>query len=371
MVLLLLATAALLLFDGCASGKPTQPRHAVVDLGDTPRAEEPAAAEIEHTEAEWEAVTPEPEHPVQETVELPPPITLPEAAGSLIDWCAQAGLPLPNFPAPGRAEIRTAAGRLEVRAGQRFGYWNETMLGLGFAPVFEKGRLIVHSLDVLKNFQPLLAGPPLRFPRAHRVVVIDAGHGGQNPGAKAVYGGGWEKDLTLDWALRIERLMAQSGWQVVLTRRDDRDLSLFERAAIADAVDADLFISLHFNSIGKGPASAVQQGIETYCVTPTGMPSNLTREFADEQSRLFPNNAFDAENLVLGMHLHRALLESSRRKDRGLRRARFMTVLREQRRPAALLEGGFLTHPEEGRLIASGDFREALARGVANALNAL
>lgn len=312
------------------------------------------------------------EHPEPEPEQAPfyaPPPQLPAGAVALDLWGREAALPRPlisNGTTPPSATLQTPRGTLQLFAGSRFASWNQTLIGLGFAPNFKEGRFYVHSTDIQKNLHPLITRD-VAVQKDNKVVVIDPGHGGQNTGARLSQKNIFEKDLALDWALRLERLMAGSAWHVVLTRRDDRDVSLLERAAIADAVEADLFISLHFNSVG-GANGAQQHGLETYCLTPTGMPSNLVREFEDDISRIFPNNVFDDENLLFGLRIHQALLQATGRKDRGVRRARFMTVIREQRRPAILLEGGFLSNPEEAKLIGQENFRELLARGVAKAL---
>jgi len=243
-------------------------------------------------------------------------------------------------------------------------------LGLGFAPVSERGQVVVHSVDVTKTFYPLALGA-LSIPKQTRVLVIDPGHGGADPGSSATTRRAFEKDLTLDWALRVERLLlTNSSWRVVLTRRDDRDIPLMERVAIADANQADLFMSLHFNSVetngsGKG---ADESGIETYCLTPAGAPSNVTRNFEDDSRRVYPNNEFDAQNLLLASRVQSSLIATTGRKDRGVRRARFMSVVREQKRPSVLVEGGFLSSPSEFALLSKPDFREQMARAICNAL---
>jgi N-acetylmuramoyl-L-alanine amidase len=134
----------------------------------------------------------------------------------------------------------------------------------------------------------------------------------------------------------------------------------------ADQHHADLFLSLHFNSLAPAKEPA---GLETYCVTPTGMPSSLTRGYEDDPSRIFPNNAFDGQNLQFAVRLHRALLAVNGNQDRGVGRARFITVLREQNRPAVLVEGGYLSNPHEARRIADPAYRQKLAEAVAKALN--
>ncbi len=84
----------------------------------------------------------------------------------------------------------------------------------------------------------------------------------------------------------------------------------------------------------------------------------------------FPNNAYDSQNLRYAFRLHRAVLEATGATDRGIRRARFMGVLRGQSRPAVLLEAGYLSNPQEARLIATAEYRQRLAEAVARALAA-
>jgi N-acetylmuramoyl-L-alanine amidase len=98
------------------------------------------------------------------------------------------------------------------------------------------------------------------------------------------------------------------------------------------------------------------------------MPSTLTRGFADPWSEQLPNNAFDAQNLQLAVRVHSAILRAVGMEDRGVRRSRFDTVLRGQNRPAILIEGGYLSNPAEAKLIESAEYRQKLAKAVAEAL---
>jgi N-acetylmuramoyl-L-alanine amidase len=197
------------------------------------------------------------------------------------------------------------------------------------------------------------------------VVVIDPGHGGINAGARNVASGGWEKEYTLDWARRLAPLLEERGWKAFLTRTNDTDLSLGDRVAVAEAHHADLFISLHFNSSAE--SGHEQPGLETLCLTPTGMPSDITRDFPDNPREVFPNNAFDADNVRWAMRVQAALLKADGLADRGVRRARFPGVLRTQKRAAVLIEGGFLSNPTEARRIASAEHRQQLAEALARA----
>ena len=258
----------------------------------------------------------------------------------------------------------TSSGVMVLEAGSRLAHWDGLALQLGFAPRTVNDELLVHALDLRKNFLPLIA-PPLMASPAHPVLVIDSGHGGADTGAKNVFNGHFEKEYTLDWARRLQRLLSAQGWEVLLTRTNDTGVPLSERVAFAERHRATLFLSLHFNSTFP---SRTQAGLETYCLTPAGMPSNLTRGYDDDLALVFPNNAFDRENLQCAVRLHQALLEANGNSDRGVRRARFLGVLRGQNRPAVLLEGGYLSNLNEARQIAEPTHRQKLAEAVAQAL---
>ena len=286
---------------------------------------------------------------------------------SLETWARSHSLPPPKrrtTEAVPTFEIATPSGPWVVRPGTEITLWNGVQLRLSFAPLLTNSGPVVHSFDLAKTIDPLLsksAGAVSTAP----VIVLDPGHGGQDSGTRSILPGKFEKDLALDWALRLRDLLTARGWQVKLTRTNDCDLSIPARVAFADQVKADLFVSLHFNSAG---AKSGESGLETYCLTPAGMPSNLTRGYPDDLRTAFPNNIFDDENLRLALVLHRELLQASRMTDRGIRRARFLGVLRGQQRPAVLVEGGYLSNAVEARLITSTAYRQKLADGLAKAL---
>jgi N-acetylmuramoyl-L-alanine amidase len=260
--------------------------------------------------------------------------------------------------------VSSKNGTMEVEIGSRDAVWNGIMINLGFAPQLIDGEVSLHALDLEKNFEPLLVAPPLVFP-TNQVIVIDPGHGGHNVGTQSVLDGRFEKDLTLDLAQRLKPLLEDEGWKVYLTRIDDSDVSLPDRVAFADAQQGALFISLHFNSSAP---DKTQSGLETYCLTPTGEPSTVTRNYADTLSDNLPNNAFDPENLQLAVRIHAALLHATGMEDRGVRRARFIGVLKGQNRPAILVENGYLSNPTEAKKIEDPAYRQKLAETLAAAL---
>lgn len=262
--------------------------------------------------------------------------------------------------------LKASNGLLFLRPNDQVAFWNSMELHLGFPPRLTGDQLFVHSLDLAKNIEPLLHHLELP-PANNRVIVIDPGHGGSNLGTSNILGGSHEKEFTLDWARRLAPILATNGWKVFLTRTSDADVSLTNRVAFADACKADFFISLHFNA-GSSPADREEAGLETFCVTPTGMPSTLTRDYEDNAALVFPNNRFDAENLQYAVRVQRSIMKISGARDRGVRRARFMTVLRGQNRPAILVEGGYLSNPREAKHISDPAYRQKLAEAVAAAL---
>lgn len=259
--------------------------------------------------------------------------------------------------------VPTRSGTCVLTIGSRLAHWNGTPVWLGFAPQHLGGEPHIHALDAEKTLWPLSKAQAVA-PAPAKVIVLDPGHGGTDSGTRGAQHQ-LEKYYTLDWALRTERLLTNAGWKVFLTRRSDLDVSLAERVAFADRVRADLFVSLHFNSASPQTQPA---GIETYCLTPSGMPSTLLRGYADDERAVYPNNAFDSVNLEWAVRLHRAVVKAAGANDDGVKRARFMGVLRYQSRPAVLIEGGFLSNPRDCANITSPAYRESLARAVASAL---
>jgi N-acetylmuramoyl-L-alanine amidase len=364
-----LAAALLLLFlAGCATAPTTRTSGELppdVDLS-------PAATALT---SQTNIFAPTPSEPISSPATkpappvikpLPPAITLPPQTWiPLARWARANHLGgvtnLQSSVAPTFA-LTTRAGVFVVRVGSVLAQWSGLEVRLGFAPQLIAGEPCLHRLDLQKNLLPLLQPPPSPGP-GPRVIVLDPGHGGKDGGTCSA-AGRLEKDYTLDWARRLQTLLEARGWQVFLTRTNDVDVPLAERVAFAEARHADLFLSLHFNATsGNGHA-----GIETYCLTPTGMPSAITRGYDDDPTLVFPNNQFDAQNLALALRVHRELLTVTKASDRGVRRARFLTVLRGQNRPAVLIEGGYLSNHREAALIDSPDHRQRLAEAIAKAI---
>ena len=255
-------------------------------------------------------------------------------------------------------------GTFSLQLGTQRAYWNGTLVQLGFESRVVSRDVLLHSLDVEKHLNPLATGGAAPW-SGPRIIVVDPGHGGAQPGSRSIAGNLLEKDLTLDWALRLRALLEGQGWEVHLTRTNDFYMPLAERVDFSEHSGAALFISLHFNSSFPNQEA---HGIETYTTTPQGMNSHVTREYADDPTRPFPNNSYDESSFPLAVRIHQSLIALSGSADRGVRHARFMDVLRWQNRPALLVEGGFLSNPVEALKIAAPAYRQKLAVAIAEGL---
>lgn len=308
-----------------------------------------------------------PQQPTVVPQAIPPLIPVQPAARPLWiplpNWAAQMGFPAPVRVGPTDFQIKSSSGTFQLSVGKRVATWNGYKFNLGFAPIATNGIPFIHSLDVDKNLAPLQqVNHPVS--RGRGVIVLDPGHGGIEVGTKSVLGNFYEKDYTLDWARRLKPLLEARGWKVVLTRAADQTVELPQRVLIAEQNQADTFLSLHLNAAAT-PGAA---GLETFCLTPPGMTSTLTRNYADPANIALPGNSQDYENMRLAMRVHRSLLQTVGMPDRGVQRARFMAVLKTQQRPAILIEAGFLSDRNEAKLLASPEYRQKLALAVAKAL---
>jgi N-acetylmuramoyl-L-alanine amidase len=193
-----------------------------------------------------------------------------------------------------------------------------------------------------------------------RVVVLDPGHGGQDSGA--MVGGLVEKELTLDVAQRVDRLLQAQGMATVMTRMGDSYCSLAERAALTNRIPDCIMVSIHFNQGDKVASS----GIETYYadrqVTPGGrMISWLP--FLQRTAVQLPN----PESQSLAGCLQEALINHTQAVDRGTKAQQFF-VIAKVARPAVLVEGGFLSNKEETARLASADYRDRMAGAIAEGI---
>ncbi|MEZ4330231.1 MAG: N-acetylmuramoyl-L-alanine amidase [Myxococcota bacterium] len=213
------------------------------------------------------------------------------------------------------------------------------------------------------------------------VVVLDAGHGGEDEGAVGP-SGLREKSLVLDVTRRLARRLVEAGIHVVLTRRDDRFLSLEERTNVANDAHADLFLSIHANaSTSRSP-----RGIEAYFAS-LEATDEAARRVAERENEALGATAPSADasdpvaailgDLIENEHLQDSneiaklvegqLSAAAGERSRGVKQAPFVVLL-GVRMPATLVEIGFVTHPgEEGQLRRS-ERKDAIADALARAI---
>jgi N-acetylmuramoyl-L-alanine amidase len=192
------------------------------------------------------------------------------------------------------------------------------------------------------------------------VVVIDAGHGGQDSGT--IKSGMVEKELTLDVAHRVERLLQQRGLVTLLTRRDDTYVSLQDRATIANNQPESVFVSIHFDEAGRSAAT----GIETYYAAhPISLPERIASwlPFLQRTSAAPPN----VESQTLATFIQDSLVAHTQAVNRGTRPQQFF-VIANVRHPAVLVEGGFLTNKDDVSKLANGDYREQMAVAIGDGI---
>lgn len=258
-----------------------------------------------------------------------------------------------------RFRLRSQWTTVDFRKNDRMLYLNGLPIFLGFPSYESNGRLYFSEADHRHVLQPILTPQVFQNPPDLRRIVLDPGHGGEDSGAQNAAYGLNEKALTLDVSRRLARMLRAAGYEVVLTRDADRFIPLEQRARIANHVKADLFLSIHFNAATNAQAS----GYETFILTPQYQPSSSVSKPGKRDEERFRGNDQDPWNTLLGYHLQRALVTGAGGPDRGLKRARFL-VLKHLECPGALLELGFVSHPQSAQQLRQASHREKLAQSM-------
>lgn len=185
-------------------------------------------------------------------------------------------------------------------------------------------------------------------PIRHEMIVIDAGHGGKDPGSVSVRLGYEEKSLTLETAQLVAYRLENLGYQVVLTRDEDCFLALSDRARIANERHADLFVSIHYN---HSPTQKVD-GIEIFYYR--------EKEEQKIQRKL--------KSIECAKSISEKLVFFTNAYFRGIKEGNF-AVIRETKMPAVLVEAGFLSNPQERERIKDPLYRRAIAYGIAEGID--
>lgn len=194
--------------------------------------------------------------------------------------------------------------------------------------------------------------------KSFAVVVLDPGHGGKDSGAMC--GGVMEKDLTLDIARRVDRLLDSEGVATLMTRVGDSFVSLADRAAFGNRAKESIFVSIHFNEDNKPVAT----GVETYYAAHQISSASTFGSWLPFFSQS-PSNSPKPESQTLAGFIQEALVVRTRSVDRGTQAKQFF-VIANVTSPAVLIEGGFITNKDELSKLVSEDYRDQLAAAVAD-----
>ena len=192
------------------------------------------------------------------------------------------------------------------------------------------------------------------------MVVLDPGHGGQDSGA--MVGNVMEKDLTLDVAQRVDRILQARGLATVLTRVGDSYVSLAERAALTNHVHDCVFVSIHFNEGNKTVSSGVETYYADHQMTP-GTPIVSWLPFLQRASSQSPN--FESQSLA--GFIQDALVVRTQAVNRGTKAEQFFVIANVQH-PAVLVEGGFLSNQEDIAKLGSEEYREQIAGAISDGI---
>ncbi len=224
----------------------------------------------------------------------------------------------------------------------------------------------------------------MMWPRPdHKIdrIVIDPGHGGKDPGAVGA-GGTLEKHIVLDVSMRLKAKLEEQGYEVLLTRTEDRYVPLSDRSQFANDSEAGLFVSVHANASENRSAC----GFETYFLSeaktdwertvaarenaPLKLEMSDTARLADELELILVDlaqNEFLTEASGLAECIQEQAVPCARVMDRGVRQANFF-VLRNNYMPAVLVEVGFISNRSEEKLLRNSAHREKLASGISQGI---
>ncbi|MFA6263163.1 MAG: N-acetylmuramoyl-L-alanine amidase [Candidatus Babeliales bacterium] len=241
--------------------------------------------------------------------------------------------------------------------------------------------LLQAANDVQQYGLKVVATTPPPSDHSHTRITIDAGHGGQDTGARG-YLGLLEKDIALDISQRLYTMLKNDGYNVLLTRTEDKELSLFERSQLAHQLGTNLFVSIHVNASQNKQDTT--WGVETFYLT--------GQELMNQRGKtgyLFVNMPKDISviskidnNIQQTMDQSKTLAQSIQQNiistladrgvatnNRGVKQEKFRVLLRAEV-PAALVEVGFITNRNEANRLAKTTYRATVASGVYDGIRA-
>jgi N-acetylmuramoyl-L-alanine amidase len=244
-----------------------------------------------------------------------------------------------------------------------------------------RNRVVQASMTPMLTTDTLEPISASAFPLSVRRVVLDAGHGGTDPGASSISNVS-EKEITLDIEKRLGALLRKNGFDVIATRNDDRLIPLRERARLANGSSSDIFVSIHVNSIPHPN----NHGVETYYLGPTNDPTLTQLAAAENRSsgyaladlrklldRVYADVRRDESHRLADAVQHQ-LFSGLRGVDPGLenwgvKRAPFIVLVATEM-PAILAEVGCLSNQREAEMLHSAAYREQIAQALFHGINA-
>ena len=238
-------------------------------------------------------------------------------------------------------------------ATYRDGIVNGVQVYFLYPMLIKNSEPYISEVDFLTCLDPLLRyKTPVKL--GMKTIMIDAGHGGSDPGA--INGAHKEKVYTLQIAKRLQTQLEKLGFRVIMTRTGDTYPTLQERAALCKKYKPDLFISIHCNSsTNKTPA-----GIETYRAVPVGGTETKGSKVKTEKQSA---NEFDANNSRLAYEIQKGMLAATKGTDRGTRH-QAIYVTGNATCPAVLVEVGYLSNEAEVKKIASPEYQNKIVSGI-------
>lgn len=219
--------------------------------------------------------------------------------------------------------------------------------------------------------------------KSGKLIVIDAGHGGKDSGALSDKKGSLkEKDIVLSAALKLGNELKKRGYRVLYTRSSDKFINLRDRTKYANDKRADLFISIHANAAPNAAKAKSSEGLETFFLSPARSERSKKAAEKENQGDFEEMNYFSKQSVLnflnrekivasnkLAIDVQKNILTQTRKKyrivDGGVREAPFWVLVGAQM-PAILIEIGYITHPSEGKRIASKSFQDLLVKGIAD-----
>jgi len=276
----------------------------------------------------------------------------------LAEWSESAGCFMKWSKGGGLIEISGRTARIDLSIDSRRAEISGVSVWLNLPVVQRNGVPLISLVDACSTLEPLVA--PRKSAARVETICLDPGHGGKDTGK--IQGRNFEKTYTLLLAQETAAQLREQGFKVVLTRTNDQTVDLSERAQLASRRGADVFVSLHYNAA----ANQSLHGVEVFCLAPPGM--NSSDEGGGKSNHpAEAGNGQDDRNVLLGYLMQKSISRSLPLEDRGLKRSHF-EVLRLSHIPAVLIEGGFLSDPQDAKDIYDDAFRKRMARAIVDGI---